>query len=84
MVSRSKAFRWLWQHHDEVAKFIASKPERKWPALAETAAEDGLSVTRDTIKLAWGRVEKAWATASQDERNNPSVAQAFDPRSPLL
>lgn len=81
---RSDSFRWLWEHHDEVAGFLANKPRRPWVSLAATIAEHGLQpgrgegINRKSIREAWLVVEAEWAKATPAERSK------VDPPAPQL
>lgn len=56
--SRSNAYRWLRRNHTEIAAVFAKQARPPWKALAATAADDGQDFTANTLRKAWGRLER--------------------------
>jgi len=57
---RSPLFRWLYEHHDELAPML-NKARAPWAATAETYARSkgGKVVTRQAVRKAWPMVKAA-------------------------
>ncbi len=77
LMRRSVAFRWLWARHDAVAAWLADPAgtKQRWIALADLARESGITVTRETMRATWRRVDAEWKDAPAELR-----AANIDPR----
>jgi hypothetical protein len=56
--ARSGAYRWLRRNYTEIAAVFAKQAQPSWKALAATAAAGGKDFTANTLRKAWGRLER--------------------------
>jgi hypothetical protein len=89
---RSPLYRWLHEHHAEIAAVLAAQVRPGWQALAATAAEagvrtaDGHAPSRHLTRKTWKLVERAMAKSGQPQPAPavPAVHPAVAERQPVL
>ena len=70
---RSALYRWLHQHHDEIAPVLTAQHRPGWQALAATVAEagirtlDGHLCSRHLVRKTWKSLERDKAKPAQQQ-----------------
>src|SRR5689334_19431664 len=69
--NRSPIYRWLFEHHAEIAAELRNQVRPAWTALAETAADagvldkDGRPYSKDAVRMAWKQLERDLSRSGQ-------------------
>lgn len=92
--NRSPIYRWLFEHHAEIAAEFRNQARPAWTALAETARDagvrdkDGQPYSKDAARMAWKQLEKDLSRTGQDRpvgssTTPPVTSQQTTPQTPI-
>jgi hypothetical protein len=79
---RSPLYRWLHQHHAEIAADMATRSRPAWEALAQTARDTG-QLDANGNPPNRQSIRKAWHTLERDLNRQPAVRTPALPARPI-